>query len=186
MANLQYTSEIIDHGLFRASELIDGTSDYESQALIFLNKGYRALYMGGSEFVPKSNEVWWWMKDTGNLILQSSIKTGTVSVTQNNSAVTFSAAITPDLSDGWYLKISDHADVFQISSHGGSSDSATLDSVYTGSTNTAASYRLMKLEYDLASSAIKPIAKMRTYQDSRYKVEGISETRFDDEYPLNL
>ncbi len=107
-------------------------------------------------------------------------------VTLNSASVTFSAAITPDLVDGWYLKITDHADVFQISVHGGASASATLDSVDTGATDTASGYRLMKLEYDLASSVIKPIAKMSSFQDSKYEVDGIAEVRMDDLYPLNL
>lgn len=186
MANLQFSSEILDHALFRSYEKTDGTSDFQDQALIYLNQSYRSLYMGGTEFDQNSNEIWWWLKATGNLILLSSIKTGTVSVAQNNADVTFSGTITPDVSDGWYLKITDHADVFQVSTHGGASVSATLDSVYTGSTDTAAQFRLMKLEYDLDSTVLKPIDKMRSYQDSRYEVEGISENRFDDVYPLNL
>lgn len=184
MANLQFSSEILNHGLFRSDEATDGTSDYDAQALIYLNQAYRSLYMGGNEFDVNSNEIWWWLKATDNIIMQSSIKVGTVSVTLNNAAATLSISQSVDLADGWYFKATDHADVFQISAHSGTQ--LTLDSVYTGDTDTAAEYRLMKLEYDLSSATLKPIDKMRSFQDSFYKVEGIAESSFDDFYPLNL
>lgn len=188
MANLRYSSELLDDILFRADELTDGTSDHEAQALIYLNRAYRSLYMGGSEFTPDGgSELWWWL-NTGNsnIIQQPTIETGTISVTNNNASVTFSGNITPDLTDGWYIKVGNHADLFQFSVHGGNQNTATLDSVYTGDTSATATYRLMKLEYDLASDVLYLSDKMHCNQDSQYDIDGISLTHLKERFPLHL
>lgn len=188
MANLTYSSELLDDILFRSDELTDGTSDHESQALVYLNRAYRSLYMGGVEFFPDGgSELWWWLNTgSSNIIMQPTITTGTISVTNNNASVTFSGNITPDLTDGWYLKVDDHPDIFKFSVHGGNQNSATLDSVYTGDTDTAASYRLMKLEYDLASDVLYLSDKMHCNQDSQYDVHGMALSQMKERYPLHL
>ena len=186
MSNLTYSGDIIDDILWRSDELTDGTSDYESQALSYLNRAYRSLWMGGTEFDPKINEIWWWLKAESTITLQPTIKTGTVSVTNNSASVTFSGNITPDLMDGWFLSVNNESDVYQFSVHGGNQNSATLDSVFTGTTNTAAGYRLMKLDYDLASDTLKPIAEFHSSQDNQYSITGMSLRKMDKEYPVNL
>jgi len=184
MANLQYSSDIINYSLFSGFEPTDGTSDFESNMVEYLNRAYRTLYMGGTEFDPEINETWWWLKAESNLILQPSIKTGTVSVTNNSASITFSSGPTPTVA-GYFFKVDNHEDVFKVSAHTATETGATLDSVYTGDTNTTASYRLMKMEYDLASDLYKIIAPMRGYQDSRHKIDGMSISEMEDQYPLS-
>ena len=185
---LASTLQIRNDALFRAGEKTDGTSDLDAQSLIYLNRAYRALYMGGNEFDPSINEIWWWLKREDNIILDSVIDTGTVNVTNNSNSITFTTAPTPvvdaNVNTGWFLKIDEHPDVFKISNHTTSSVTAIIDSVYTGKTNTAAKYKLMKLEYNLNSAAIKLIAPMVGYQSGQFKIFGMSLDRMESEYPL--
>ncbi|MGI0026158.1 MAG: hypothetical protein ACREA4_13565, partial [Nitrososphaera sp.] len=66
--------------MFRAGEKTDGTSDYEAQALIYLNRAYRTVYMGGGEFSKGMREQWYWMEDNdaGAGVIEAVIKAGSV------------------------------------------------------------------------------------------------------------
>lgn len=161
MANLKFSSDIIEYVLFEAGEKTDGTSDFDAQVLIWLNTNYKKIWQGGSEFDPDINEDWVWLRKSGNLILQAKITTGTVSVSNNSATATLSASQSTDVVN-WFFKVDNHEGIFQISTHGGSSATLTLDSVYTGDDNTTASYKLVKLDYPLASDAIEVLSPMET------------------------
>jgi len=161
MANLKYSSDILEYILFRAGEKVDGTSDLDAQALIYLNSAYKKIWQGGCEFDPAINEDWVWLRASGNIILQKKISTGTVSVTNNSASATLSASQATDVA-GWFFKVDGHEGIFKISTHGGSSAALTLDSVYTGSTNATATYKLLKLDYTLAADAIEILSPMET------------------------
>lgn len=185
MANLRFSSEILDDILFRAGEPTDGTSDFNAQALIDLNRAYRAIWMGGGEFVEGMNEPWLWLKKSspGILTLQPYDETGTVSVTNNSTSATLSATRATDL-DGWFFKVVGHPDVFRVDSHTAGSAALTLDGVYTGTTNASASFRLFKLEYDLAADLLRLISPMRCYSENVDRIEGIDLSALDNDYPL--
>ncbi|MGW8182127.1 MAG: phage adaptor protein, partial [bacterium] len=185
MSNYQYSSDLVNDILFKAGEPIDGTSDFDSKALTYLNRAYQALWMGGAEFDPEINEEWFWLKTTGILTLNAAITTGTIAVTDDSASITFSSAPASSLA-GWHIKTNDHADVFKISAHTGGNTAATLDSVYTGTTDAAASYKAFQLEYDLASDVLTMISPMRGYQNSANKIDGISMRQLEDDWPLNM
>lgn len=185
MTTLQYSSEIIDWALFKAGEPTDGTSDFQDDTLRGLNRAYRAIWMGGGEFVKDMNEPWLWLKKDppGTLILKPIKNSGTVNVANNSATATLSAVVAEDL-DGWFLKVAGCPDVFRVSAHTAGSATLTLDSVYTGTDNTTASYTLMKLEYDLAADCLRVIAPMRCQSDNRAEIEGIDLPALDRDYPL--
>ena len=185
MANYRYSSDLINDILFRAGEPVDGTSDFEEEALRLLNRAYRAVWMGGGEFVKDMNEPWLWLKKDppGTLTLIPVDESGTVNVANNSTSITFSATKSLDL-DGYFFKVQGHPDVFRISAHTAGSAAATLGSVYTGATDTAAAYRLMKLEYILASDVLRLIAPMRVQYDNKSKVVGMDISALDTQYPL--
>lgn len=185
MANYQYSSDIINDALFRAGEPTDGSSDFESVALSYLNRSYNALIFGGNEFFPTAHEDWWWLKAEANIILQPSITTGTVSVTHNSTSIAFSSGPASDM-DGYFFKVDGHQDVFRISAHTAADTAATLDSVYTGTTNATASYRLFKLEYDLAAACLKVTGPMQAFRDSEYDIYGMALSELQSQYPLSL
>lgn len=186
MANLTYSSELLDDILWRADELTDGTSDFESQALSYLNRAYRALWMGGTEFDPTINEEWWWLQSRGTLVLQPTNTSGTVAVTNNSAAVVFSEAKTFDLTSGWYLKVTGETDVYRFSAQDANQSNATLDSVFTGDTDTGASFTLFKLEYDLGGDVLRLNDKMHASRDARYDIYGMDLSKMDEEFPIHL
>jgi hypothetical protein len=184
MANLTTSTDILKDVLFRCGEATDGTSDFHDQALVTLNRAYREIWMGGQAFDPQINETWWWLKAESSIIMQPVYKTGTIAVTQNSASVTFSTAPS-DSKTGWFFKVDDWSDVFKISSHTASSTSATLDTVYTGDTDATASFRVMKLEYDLPSDFLKMNGEMRQYQREPYSVPLEADRVMEDMHPLH-
>jgi hypothetical protein len=187
LANLTTSADLKAQGLFNAGELTNGDSDLDAQALIYLNRAYREIYMGGQAFLPDVNETWWWMKAEASIILEANIITGTVSVTKGSTSAVFSATPAPTMDSdvtGWHFKVTGHPDIFKVSSI--ATATAVLDTVYTGTTNATGSYTLFKLDYDLSASAIKLIAPMSAYQSSQYQIHGMSTSEMDREYPLAL
>ena len=185
MTTLTTTTDIINDVLFRAGEPTDNTSDFESHVLDLVNRAYRAIWTGGGEFVEDMNEPWLWLKKDppGVLILQPSIRTGTVSVTNNSASITFSSAPAASVA-GYHFRTDDDGTVYRISAHTGGAAAATLDSVYTGLNNTAAAFRLMKLEYSLAADAMRVIAPMRVQTALTDEIDGIDLSALDLNYPL--
>ena len=184
MANFTTSADLLDDILDRAGELTDGTSDFNAAAIRHLNSAYQGILGGGSELDPTIHENWWWMRtdDQGVLTLNPVISAGTINVTNNSTSVTFSSGPTPSVA-GRHFKVDDHADVFIISAHSGGATSATLESVYTGGTNTAVSYRVMQLDYDLNSSLIALTQQMTSYQDGRQGIPGITLAELDRKWP---
>lgn len=186
MANLTTSADILDDALSRAGEATDGTSDLNSDAIVFLNRAYQGIWSGGAELEPSINETWWWLrKDTqGVLTLNPVITTDTVSVSNNSTTITFSSAPAASMA-GRHFKVDDHADVFIILSHTGGNANATLESVYTGDDDTAASYKVFQLDYSLASDVLHLVSPMTAFQDNRYKIFGIDLEVLSDKWPLN-
>lgn len=186
MANYQYSSDILDDILFRAGEAIDGSSDFQAAALRYLNRAYQAIWSGGGELVPNMNEKWDWLRKNppGVITMEPKYTTGTLSVTNNSTTITFSTNLTKSLV-GWYIKIDDHADMFRLTSASSGQAGGTLESVYTGTTASGKSFTAYKLDYDIASDVLQLIAPMRTYQD-RSKVDGMDERALRTMWPLRM
>lgn len=171
MANLQFTADLINDVLLRARE--PSTSSFAAQVLVYLNRAYQELCLGGGEFVPTSQMDWFWLRKSspGILMLQPLINTGTVAVTNNSSVITFSVAPSVSVA-GRFFKVDAYDDVFRIQAHTAASTAADLQSVtgevYTGSTNTAATYKVMALEYTLATDVLRVIGGFRTGRMPQY------------------
>ena len=191
MANYDSFSDIIDQALDAIGEKTDGTSDYNSAALVFLNRVYRQVWMGGMEVSPELHEDWWWLRKypPGSLVLEIAIETGTVAVTQDSTTVTFSSAPTKSVAN-WHLKIKGEPDLHRVSTHTANVATATLKDAWTGATNAAASYTLMKLEYDLGPTdvlrVISPLRVFRNQFGERHdgEIEGIDAESMDLRFPL--
>jgi hypothetical protein len=188
MANYETSSEIISDALFRSAEPIDGSSDYVDQATIWLNRAYRAIYMGGTELDKDINETWWWMQERASLVLQPLYQTGTVNVTINSTAAFFSTApLDVDSAEfslsGWYFRVNDKPNVYQIVSHVAGATQFMIDSVYVDPTDATASFKAFKLEYSLASDCIKVLAPMSEYHHRR-PIDGVSLETMERKWPL--
>lgn len=183
---LKFTSEIVDDVLFRCSEPTDGTSDFDTIALDYVNRAYRAIWVGGGELVKDINEPWLWLKKDppGVLVLNPVIDTGSVTVTQGVATITFSSPPAASVA-GRFFKVDNHTDIFRILTHTGGNASATLDTTYTGISGSGLTYRAMQLEYPLAADVLRVIAPMRIQAESRREIEGCDLNSLDRDFPLS-
>lgn len=196
MASYQYTSDLIADGLFRAGEPTDSTSDFYSKAYDYLNMAYTQLCRGGAELDPEINEDWVWLRKNkpGVLIIQPPITTLTATATLGSTSVTLSAAPTnyagSNLSiANWFLQFGTCPDVFRANSHTSGTTSVTLDSVYTGTSQTLGDVNIFLTDYDLASDVLRVIAPMRVYRNvgtgrQDYKIYGSDLDSLEEDYPL--
>lgn len=184
MANFTSSQDILNDVLRRGHEPTDGTSDYDADALTWLNRAYLGILSGGSELDPDVDETWWWLRsDTqGTITLNPVIDTGTISVTNNSASITFSTGPTPSVA-GRHFKVNDHGDVFKISSHSAGATAATLESVYTGSTDTAASFKVFQLDYDLASDVLYLSQEMTVYRGVRNQIKWVDLSKLTTKWP---
>jgi hypothetical protein len=110
------------------------------------------------------------------------MREGSIAVTQNDTAVTFGAAIADSVA-GYKLRVVNHPEVFTIATHTAGATAATLDSPFTGQTNSAAAYKLMKTSYSLDAAVNSLMSPMTGYRGIS-KIVGITPERMDDQYPL--
>lgn len=187
MTTLNTSANIISDVLFRAGEPVDGTSDFYTRTIEYLNRAYREIWMGGQAFNPEVNEPWLWLKKDppGVLTILPTINTGSVSVTNNSVNATLSVAPTTSMT-GRFFKVQGTADVFRVLAHTPGATAMVLDSVFTGPTQTLATYDLMALEYTLASDLLRVIAPMRIYGMNHIEVDGVDLVSLERDYPLAL
>lgn len=178
---LSNVRELKEDVLFRASESLTG-SKWNGKVIDYLNRVYRTLAAGASEFLPEYVDDWWWMRATDNLLIEPTYTDGVLSVEQGSPTITFFVAPTISL-EGRRLKVIGHSDLFVIESHVASDPIATLDEPYTGATSAAASYEAMKVEYDLSVEAQVLISPMIGFR-SPHRIYGMSPERMDELYPL--
>lgn len=173
------TQSLINDALFRAGE-IPGASEWDTKAVEYLNREYRALCSGASEFLPEFVHDWWWMRGRGVLTILP-VLNGVASMTTGSVAVILS--VDPGISlTGRRFKVADHPDVFIVQAHAGTG--VTLDSVYTGPTNAAASYQALKMTYTLDANAQALMSPITSFRENP-QIYGMSPERMDQLFPLS-
>lgn len=134
-------------------ELIDGTSDFETSTLRYLNNVYQGLLSGGNEFGVDVSEPWVWAQSKRPMLLSIMPNYNGVATLANNSLVG-SLSIAPAYSlEGWYLRATNRSDVYRIVKHDAGTTSISLDQPYlegSGSLNFTA----YKLDYDLVDGVV--------------------------------
>jgi hypothetical protein len=174
------TRDLKNDVLFRASE--KQGSEYGAPVVDYLNRTYKSLCNGASEFLPEYVEDWWWLRGSDNLTLEPAINDGTIAVTKDSASVVFS--VPPVASAvGKRIRIVGHPEIFVVDVHTAGVGAATLDSPYTGATNGAAAYSLMKVMYDVSAEVASLISPMIGYRNNP-KINGMSPERMDSEWPL--
>lgn len=188
MANLTTSADLVDEILFLCGEPTDGTSDFNGQALIYLNKAYQVLcQLGGGEFTPNAAFIpWWWLRASapGVITMRPAYTTGNSVVTNDSATIEFTDGPSGSRVNH-HFKVDDHGDVFRLTAHVAGATTATIDSVYTGETATAASFNLFQLEYDLPTDCTVVISPMRVYQQHEQAVNGMEVDQLDRKWPLN-
>lgn len=178
---LSNTRELKEDVLFRASESLVGSA-WDSKVIDYLNRVYRTLAAGASEFLPEYVDDWWWMRDTGTLILAPCYTSGTISITNGLTQAVLSAP--PDYSlEGYRLRVIGHPDVFVIASHLASDVNVLLDFPYTGDTDSAANFQLMKTEYELDAS-VQVLSSPMTAFRNPHRINGLTPEKMDELFPV--
>lgn len=182
MAGLATSQDLINDALFRSGE-IPGASEWDAIAVDYLNRAHRAICSGAFEFLPEYVTDWWWMHANGVLTMSPVVNAGTVDLVNGSTAVNFSIGPTDDMT-GSRLKITDWRENYVIASHTAGAGAATLDSRFNGITNAAASYQLLKTNYNLGvavSAIMSPIVGFR----NNPQLYGLSPERMDELFPLS-
>lgn len=184
----QFTADLLTDILFRTNA--ESTGDFDAAALRYLNRAYFAVCGGGQEFSPDLHEEWLWLKSQppGVLTLLPEVTTGTVTVTNNSAAMTFSSAPAVSVA-GYHFKVATHADIFRVSAHVATSISATLDGVYTGPSGSGLTYGLRKYEYALATDLWRLMSPMRGARwtldpVTPFRVHGMDLEGLEDQWPM--
>lgn len=156
------------------------TSTYQDQVIRDLNRVYRTLCAGASEFLPEYIDDWWWMRSKGILTLLPAT-TGSVTVTQDSANITFGASIATSVV-GYAIRTENHSELFRIATHTGGTAVATLDSPYTGASGNP-TYRLMKTYYTLDPAVNALMSPMVGFRGISI-IPGVTPDRMDEQYPL--
>lgn len=181
MGILSNTRELKEDVLFRSGEQLIG-SKWEAKAIAYLNRVYRTLATGASEFLPEFVEDWWWLRGSAALNLDPIYQTGTIQVTDGSADITFN---TPPSSSmlGRRLLIPGAADIPLILSHNAGLGPAVLDQPWTGDTSISATFRAMKTTYDLSVAVQVIISPIIIFQSPGQCI-GITPERMDELWPL--
>ncbi|HEX7126258.1 MAG TPA: hypothetical protein VF406_10890 [Thermodesulfobacteriota bacterium] len=164
--NYDSVADLKADALFRAGEPTDGSSDFESVVVTYLNAIQQGLLIGGpfgtrpEAGLPALPIVdWWWARKLAVLSTDAAITTGTVTLTKHSTTVTFSDAPTVDVTD-WFLVVGTRIVVPQIVAHVAMSDTATLDAPWPDVTTTE-TYVLANLRVPLPADWLRPVGAGR-------------------------
>lgn len=181
MGILSNTRELKEDVLFRSSEPLIG-SKWDPKTITYLNRVYRTLATGASEFLPEFVEDWWWLRGTASLNMDPVYQTGTIQVTDGSANITFNTP--PILSmQGRRLLVPNSADIPLILSHNAGLGIAVLDQPWTGDTSVAATFKAMRTTYDLSIPVQVIMSPVIIFQ-SPGQCNGLSPERMDELYPL--
>lgn len=181
MGILSNTRELKEDVLFRASEPITG-SPFEPSVIRYLNRSYRTLATGASEYLPEYVEDWWWLRGASALNLDPIYNTGVIDVTEGSASIVFNPA-PPDSMEGRRLLIENAPDIPIVMGHTGGSVNASLDAPWTGDTDTGIPFRLLKTIYTLNVAVQVLISPMIGHRQVE-RIIGMSPERMDDLYPV--
>lgn len=152
MANYTTNADLVEAVLFAAREPTDGSSYFLDTAVRYLNRAYQALWTGGGELNPGTNEVWWWLEDQSSdqIDLDPLIQT-TVTTVQGSSTVTFGSTPDPQVDNDvkeWNLKITGDPNVYLIITDN-KDGTAVLYNTYKRTSLSGADCYLWRTDYDL-------------------------------------
>jgi hypothetical protein len=132
-------------GLNSADTTADPNATVEEKLKAWVNARYKAI---------AGSRSWNWL--IGDTIIQtvSDITTGTVSVTNANTAITFSSGPAASVA-GYFIQFEGSTDWYEISTHTAAATAAVLTVPFLGTTDGTATYILRKVYYALPSNTGK-------------------------------
>lgn len=194
MANSKSAQDLLKGSLQKAGEANDGSSDYHSLALKYLNVAHRSILSGSNEWDVDVGEPWPWARarDSRTIILKAPYETGTITLTNGSTSGTFSTAPSSSLGSfqDRYLKVSDRADYIRITAHTAGASAFTIDHAYTEATG-ALNFKAIKVVYDLGEGILRLCEPMRVYkrmgfgEDDDGQIYGIDINNLRKNYPIH-
>lgn len=181
MGILSNTRELKEDVLFRASEALTG-SKYDAQVIKYLNRVYRTLATGASEFLPEYVDDWWWLRGSAAMNLDPVYSTGLITLINNSDTVVFNPAPADSMA-GRRLLIDGAPDVPIILGHTAASVNASLDAPWTGDSVSDVAFKLMRTNYSLASPVQVIISPMTGHRQVE-RITGLSPERMDELHPI--
>ena len=121
-----------------------------------------------------------WLKDYGYLNMTPVYDTGTVTATQDSTAIVGDGTTFTEAMIGRLFKVDDDDNYYEISAFTDTTH-ITLASSYTGSTTAGADYNIYKTDYPLATDFKKMIWVKQLI--TPLKMTSIPEVPFNDYYP---
>lgn len=193
MANNYSTSDIVKDVLVNCGERFDGTSPYQQLALKFVNNVYKNLLSGANEFAPEIGDAWTWARTTNSIVLPGYYNTGSVNMTLNSPAGTFTNPPTISLA-GYHLKCTTPIDTWYIiKTHTANSANFTVDCPWVDATGTYG-FTAPKLIFDLGPGILRLVEPFRIYSDrvleylensnDMSRIYSLSVLNFWKKYPL--
>jgi hypothetical protein len=191
------TDNLVFDALRRAGEPIDGSSEFQSAALDYLNRGYSGLATGTLEQSEDTHFPWWWLRSPtpGVITLVPNYVDGACQVFLGSTFVNLSVLPKDPIGNfislqGFNVKFqggstaSSGMDVFKVAAHLSGQTAVTLDSMYTGPDGVVQG-NFFQLEYDTPSDLLYVIAPLRAYQTGKEKINVISQDSMEAMFPLN-
>lgn len=189
MSNYENSSDLRQEVLRHSGELIDGTSEYNEDVMIFLNRAYQAMLSGAADLGMDIGQPWPWAKKQypSVLIIQPTLNTFTVNAVNDSSVITFNSVISYSV-QGQYIFFGDYRQGYRIKKHLAGSASAVLDSVFLEASGTAYATKIMKYDYILDSGVLRLFGPLSVTPSSCYNFDGkiniIDENTFNTDYPM--
>lgn len=137
------------------------TADDQNRVNRIIEVGLRQFYFPPALPGRAVNHEWSFLKPTTTLTLSAPHSTGTASVTEDSTTVTFSSATLPSWVASGVFKTSTST-TYEISTRDSSSQ-ITLATAYTDSTDATATYEIFQESYDLPDN-FGSLDGMMTYQ----------------------
>lgn len=193
MANYQNTSDLKQDVLLKSGELTDGTSEYDTLAIQYINRAQQAMVSGALELGLDVGEPYPWAlnKYPSVLTLQPPNTSFTFNLTNGSTAGTFNSAPTTSFLN-WYILLNDFAECYRIASHSANSASFTIDGPFNNATSTTPyPGQMLLLDYTLDANVLRLVAPFTTYRNTTVLYNDAGQIAFTDfsnfarQFPIN-
>lgn len=151
----------------------------DTESVNRIKRNINMVYL--NHVVPASNS-WNWLNNTTTVTVEPYFAAGTASVQQNLTLVQLIQ--TPATSqEGKFFSVDDGCELYRIASHTVGDDFFYLESPYSGTTNTAASFKIwtdkvvlpsdcMKVKEVITTNATKPLDPVSLQQFRKHQISG--------------
>lgn len=147
----------------------DGTT------LARIKRDINMIYL--NEVIPFKPRAWWWLQKKEDVITYEKYDTGTLSVTEDSTTITFSSAPSISLA-GYYVKLTGYPEVVKITSHTAATTTATLESAWVLATASAQDYKAWK-DYIALDSDTKEVIQV-THDRMASPLAALTNVKFSE------